>query len=248
MNQRDLETRLQRSYRRHAELADPGALVERLHSIPTTDEPRRSRRWHVLGLGGSRTAGPGGIDVRGASNMLTATRIAAVVAALALGASFMAQQIGAGPEPAARPGATAGEAWTTVTGLQDYACNATTQTCRGTNHDMSDPRLEGKVAITFSYQEDADDPSVGNYTLWGDLVISNDGGTWEGNWVGFTDERQLHHITSWFEGTGEYEGLSYIEQSYEPEGGKSMVATGLLFDGDIPATVMPPVMSDPSSD
>lgn len=251
MNERDLEARLRDAYRAEASHADPGALIERVHAIPTTAGAERPRWWNRLGLGASRSAGSGGIDVRGARNMLTATRIAAVVAALALGSTFLAVQVDDSPGTAPAPAATTGESWITVTGQADLFCSGNTRTCHGTYHDMSDTRLDGDVSISFSHEgapESGTMSNYTNYTLWGDVVVANDGGTWEGKWVGFRDEDSLHHVTSWFEGTGEYEGLKYIEQAYEPEGGLSVVSTGLLFEGQIPETVVPPTIASAVSE
>ena len=57
MNERDLETRLRSTYRTRAERADPGALSERVHSIPATVEPQRRRWWHGFRSGTARSAG-----------------------------------------------------------------------------------------------------------------------------------------------------------------------------------------------
>lgn len=94
MNERDLEARLRDIYRVAAERADPGALTERVRSIPATVEPERRRWWHSLRPGAARRTGLGGTHVRRGDNMFTAARVAAVVAALALGASFLAMQVG----------------------------------------------------------------------------------------------------------------------------------------------------------
>ena len=108
MNEHDLEARLRSTYRREAERADPGALAERVHSIPVSVEPERRRWWHAIGSGPAPHAGVGGTQVRGGSGMFTAARMAALVAALTLGTSLLAVQVGHTPDsapPAAAPAA-----------------------------------------------------------------------------------------------------------------------------------------------
>ncbi len=244
MNERDLEARLRDTFRREASEADPGALFERVHAIPTMAGRHRSHWWQRLGFGAARSVGSGGIHVRGANSMIAATGITAAIAALTIGGAFLAAQVDSPPPGGQQPAAA--ESWVTVTGQQDGGCRSD-GTCYATNHDMSDPRLDGDVSITFNYETGAGS-AEGNYVLWGDLVLTNEGGSWEGNWVGFTDENGRHHITSWFEGTGDYEGLQYLEQAYEPEAGMSLATTGLLFEGDIPATVLPPVVAAAADD
>ncbi len=116
MNERDLETRLRDAFRVEAERADPGALSERVHSIPAMVEPERRRWWHRFRSGATRRAGLGGAQVRGANNMLSATRVAAVIAALALGTTFLAVQVGDSPEVAPGQAAPTADSWATVTG------------------------------------------------------------------------------------------------------------------------------------
>ena len=237
MNERDLETRLRDAYRAAATQADPGALAERLHSIPATAEPQRRRWWHALGLGTSRGAGPGGIDVRGANNMLTATRIAAVVAVMALGSTFLAVQVGDAPQPVVPAAAPAGESWVTVTGTQSLSGGEETG-MYGRRLDVSDPRLEGDVTITYERNGPTDD----NSTLWSTVTITNDQGSWVGLSIGFADERGEHRHTGWFEGTGAYEGLAYIEQLTEPDvntAGTFLDAVGLVYEGELPPMVLP---------
>jgi hypothetical protein len=236
MNERDLEARLRNTYRAEAERADPGALAERVRSIPATVEPVRRRRWHGFGFGGTRRAGPGGEQLTGGINMLVSMRTAAIVALLALGTSLVAVQIGSLGEPVT-PGATEpGASWVTVTGTQEII--GTAGGTGGVISTMSDERVSGDVAITWSAAAEttADED---NDALWGTVTISNDGGTWQGQWVGFVDDQGRHHITEWFEGTGDYEGLRYIEQGVQRERGGLLDVTGLVYEGTVPLTVIP---------
>jgi hypothetical protein len=53
------------------------------------------------------------------------------------------------------------------------------------------------------------------------------------------DDQGRHHITEWFEGTGDYEGLRYIEQGVQRERGGLLDVTGLVYEGTVPLTVIP---------
>jgi len=238
MNEHDLETRLRSTYRSRAGRTDPGALNERVHSIPATVEPERRRWWHGFRSHATRSVGLGGTQVRGASNMLTATRIAAIVAALALGTTFLAVQVGDPPDTAQQPAAPTGETWVTVTGTQNRS-DGGGGVMVGQMLNMSDPRFEGDVRI--EYEQSA--PSGGNSTLWSTVTVTNDEGSWVGQSIGFVDELGAHHHMGWFEGAGAYEGLAFIEQLTEPESGISSGAwldvVGLVYEGELPPMVLP---------
>ena len=246
MNARDLETRLRGGYRREADQADPGALSERVHSIPATVEPERRSPWHGFGFGALRSAGPGGTQVRGASNMLTAIRIAAVVAALTLGSTLLAVQV-SGPDDEAfqAPSATTGEAWATVTGTQRLR-GTIEGALVGQNLGMSDPRLEGKVRITYESGMPSDDDSGLDSTLWSVVTITNENGSWHGPSIGFVHERGVHHHIAWFEGAGDYEGLVFLEQLTEESAsaGMDLDIAGLVYEGELPPMVLPAPTSD----
>ena len=169
--------------------------------------------------------------------MLASMRIAAIVAVLALGTSLLALQVGSPTEPVT-PGADApGEIPATVTGTGEILGTQGGNGFVGTN-TMSDPRVSGDVEITWQvasqYGIDENDDA-----LYGTVVTTNDGGTWQGQWVGFVDDQGRHHITEWFEGTGDYEGLRYIEQLVQRERGGLLDATGLIYQGMAPSTVIP---------
>ena len=234
MNDRDLETRLRDAYRAAATQTDPGALIERVHTIPTTVGPERPRWWHRLGFGALRSAGSGGIKVRGANNMFAATGITAAIAALALGGAFLAAQVEPAPQGGQQPASATGESWITVTGTQEFACGY--GSCAGTS-TMSDPRVEGDAEIRWS-SDQRQSIDVSNYLLWGSITIANDGGTWVGQWTGFVDEEERHHITTWVQGLDAYEGLSYVEQAAQATSDGPLIATGLLYEGEAPPTVL----------
>mgnify|MGYP001824050306 FL=1 len=238
MNERDLETRLRDAYRAEASNADPGALSERVHSIPAMVEPQRRRWWHRFRPGATRHVGPGGTQVRGANNMLTATSIAAVVAALTLGAAFLAASDA--PEAVPAPGAPTTDDWATVTGYQLLQGSGTDCALTGRNWNMSDPRLEGDVCIDYEMAEGGEDLA----TIWSSISITNADGSWQGHSVGFADERDAHRHTSWFEGHGAYEGLAFIQVLTEvndefPSAGGNLDMVGLIYAGELPPMVNP---------
>jgi hypothetical protein len=240
MNERDFETRLRHAYCAEAANADPGALSERVHSIPATVEPQRRRWWHRFRSGATRHVGPGGTQVRGANNMLTVTGIAAVVAALTLGTTFLAVQVGDRYEAAPPPGAPTADDWAVVTGNQYLSGEGADCALIGRNRNMSDPRLEGDVCIDYEMAEG------GEYlaTIWSSITITNDDGFWQGHSVGFRDEQDAHHHTAWFEGHGAYEGLAFIERLTEanpefPSAGAFLDVVGLLYEGELPPMVDP---------
>jgi hypothetical protein len=245
MNERDLETRLRSAYRSRAGRADPGALSERVHSIPATVEPERRRFWHRFRSDATRRVGPGGAQVRGASNMLTATRIAAVVAALALGTTFLAAQVG-GPPEAPQPGAPTPEDSVMVTGTQVITGEGPdvgfgfAYTAR--REGMSDPRLDGEVLLAFDEDHHGDEPIGAKqepHVVWGTVTVTNDEGSWQGHSIGFVDEQNVRRQMAWFEGHGAYEGLAFIEQFGNPISGGRMDLVGFLYEGELPPLVVP---------
>ena len=238
MNERDLETRLRGAYRVEAGRTDPGALSERVHSIPAPVEPEHRRWWHRFRSGATRHAGPGGAQVRGANNMLAATGITAVFAALALGMTFLAVQVG-GPDEEAGPAAPPmGEAWVMVTGTQVLTGASPDCAVFGWNPNVSDPRLAGNVCI--NYEED--EGGEGLATFWSSVTITNAEGSWQGHSVGFMDEQGAHHHTSWFEGHDAYKGLAFMQRLAEvkpevPSAGAQLDFVGLLYEGELPPMV-----------
>ncbi len=241
MNERDLEARLRETYRAQAERADPGALAERVYAIPATAEPERRRWWHGFGSGVARHVGPGGEQVMGGIHMLVSMRTAAMVAVLALATSLLALQVGSPAEQTLTGANDPADNWVTVTGTQEMQVSSSGYGF-GTN-SMSDPRVEGDYAMTWLAVMDPGGEN-NDYPLWGTTTITNDGGTWQGQWIGFKDDQGRHHITEWFEGTGAYEGLRYIEQGEQAEPSSSassekLDVTGLIYEGMAPQTVIP---------
>lgn len=171
--------------------------------------------------------------------MLAATRIAAIVAALVLGTTFLAAQVGDPPDTSQQSAAPTGEPWITVTGTQEVHPGGGGGLA-GQRLNVSDPRLEGDVRIDFE-EEFADDSGGLNSTLWSMVTITNDEGSWAGPSIGFVDQQGFHHHMGWFEGAGAYEGLVYIEQLTEPQlsGGLTLDVVGLVYEGELPPMVLP---------
>lgn len=77
---------------------------------------------------------------------------------------------------------------------------------------MNDPRVSGRHTVTNLSMDYWGDPNSDNGALvqWGDELIENDGGTWEGWASGIYSTDRGDLIAVWFEGTGGYVGLSYF--------------------------------------
>jgi hypothetical protein len=70
---------------------------------------------------------------------------------------------------------------------------------------MSDERVSGTSTITINY----DMYPSGIADMWGTVVLTNDDGTWEGEWVGSIHGDGTHTAFQTPTGTGDYEGLQY---------------------------------------
>ena len=72
-------------------------------------------------------------------------------------------------------------------------------------NEMSDERAEGTEEVTINY----DMYPTGLADMWGTTVLTNDGGTWEGEWVGSIHGDSTHTVYQDLTGTGDYAGLRY---------------------------------------
>ena len=70
---------------------------------------------------------------------------------------------------------------------------------------MSDARVSGTSTVTINY----DMYPTGIADMWGTTVLTNDGGTWEGEWVGSIHSDGTHTTLETLTGTGDYAGLRY---------------------------------------
>ncbi|MGC9334536.1 MAG: hypothetical protein ACP5JJ_10335, partial [Anaerolineae bacterium] len=88
--------------------------------------------------------------------------------------------------------------------------------------EVSDARISGDVVVTLNVNFHFADPPVMVYgPMWGTLRIDNDGGYWEGSWVGERTELQgFSYIRAVMHGHGGYEGLQaraeYVRESPDP--------------------------------
>lgn len=71
---------------------------------------------------------------------------------------------------------------------------------------MSDERVSGSSTVTINY----DMYPTGAADMWGTTVLTNDGGTWEGEWVGSMHGDGTHTTYETLTGTGDYAGLRFI--------------------------------------
>jgi hypothetical protein len=232
MNQHHLEARLRSAIHTEADEADPGALHERVRSIPDTVEPQPQRWWHGLSSGASRGAGLDGARVKGGTTMFSAVRVAAVVAALALGTTFAINTISE-PTGGPTPGAVADAEWLGVTGSGRFQIDTRNGGVFG-RQAMSDDRVSGDVYTTWEAESGANEE--GDWTMWGATRITNEQGTWEGEYAGFIEPDGQRNAMGWFEGSGAYEGLSYLQHMHGYLG--DVTLTGLVYPGSIPPTVV----------
>ena len=81
---------------------------------------------------------------------------------------------------------------------------------------MSDERVSGTSTVTINY----DMYPAGIADMWGTTVLTNDGGTWEGEWVGSIHNDGTHTTYETLTGTGDYAGLrfSYFTVFGDPSG------------------------------
>jgi hypothetical protein len=107
----------------------------------------------------------------------------------------------------------------------------------------NDPRVSGTLTGTWNSDrwgvlED------GALVQWGDVVLTNDEGTWEGSFTGaYASDYGGDILTRWHVGTGAYEGLTFYFWMDTPDGSFAGPWYGLIYPGDPPPTVQ---LSTPS--
>ena len=74
----------------------------------------------------------------------------------------------------------------------------------------SDPRASGKVTGTWNSDRWGTDPSNGILVQWGEATLTNDGGSWSGQWAGTMASPVGDMISRWWVGSGGYEGLTFF--------------------------------------
>jgi len=87
--------------------------------------------------------------------------------------------------------------------------------------EVSDPRLSGPLVLTVNWNFQLTAPPVFGYgPEWGTMRISNEGGYWEGHWVGERTEEGYSYITAVLHGYGDYQGLQartdYVHETTDP--------------------------------
>jgi hypothetical protein len=101
----------------------------------------------------------------------------------------------------------------------------------------NDPRVSG--TLTGSWNSDRwgvlED---GALVQWGDVVLTNDDGTWEGSFAGaYASDYGGDILTRWTVGTGAYEGLTFLFWLDTPNGSFTGPWYGLIYPGEPPPNV-----------
>jgi hypothetical protein len=102
-----------------------------------------------------------------------------------------------------------------------------------------DPRVTGMVAGTWNTDRWGD-LYDGAMQQWGSAVLTNENGTWEGDYAGGFASPVGDIIARWWRGTGDYEGLTfYMWIAGSEPGVPSFEVGGIIFPGDPPPNVTP---------
>ena len=85
----------------------------------------------------------------------------------------------------------------------------------------TDDRMTGDVEVTVNFNWKFTDPPAMFYgPMWGTVYLENEGGYWEGSWVGVRTELGYHYVRTILRGYGGYEGLQarvdYVRLSPDP--------------------------------
>ncbi len=96
-----------------------------------------------------------------------------------------------------------------------------------------DPRVSGREVFDFNadrWHENGADAIL----RWGSARLRNDGGTWLGRYTGMYTDATEDTITTWYQGTGGYAGLSLFVATIAPPSGSTWPEIGLIFPGTPP--------------
>lgn len=98
---------------------------------------------------------------------------------------------------------------------------------------MSDPRVSGDVLAGYQWLCTPNEAC----TTWGEATLTNDGGTWDGDFVAFNGPApgHLNNLVIWMNGTGDYEGLSYVVNFVGPM--SDTIGTGQILAAPLPPQV-----------
>ena len=94
----------------------------------------------------------------------------------------------------------------------------------------NDPRAAGTVTGTW-HSDRWGTPANAAIIQWGEATITNENGTWEGSYNGFWTSSVGDVITRWWQGTGDYEGLTFYMAA---TGFSDWEWVGLIYPGDPP--------------
>lgn len=181
--------------------------------------------------------------LRGTRTMFSATNLIAAATVLALSAGIVSSGVlTSEPEAPAGAGADTGSPlWTgdyfddndgivavTGTGRFGPAPGVITGVL-----EMSDPRVSGELLAGYQWLCSPNEAC----TTWGNTAVTNDGGTWEGDFVAINGPApgHLQSVMAWMNGTGEYEGLSYVVNWVGPM--SESIATGKIIAAPLPPQV-----------
>ena len=116
-----------------------------------------------------------------------------------------------------------------VTGTSDCSMTAEEPVIVLECHEvMSDPRVSGESEVTLKLDEGPEGSYL--YRFRGTYVLTNDGGTWEGPWVGLMPLDQSEDLVGVYEGTGDYEGLRYHQYLWHPDPDATWTQAGWIED------------------
>lgn len=178
--------------------------------------------------------------------MFNATRVAAIVAALALTGSLAYVALPTAG-PAVAPGAAldatdfAGFSGTFKaegcvdgeTTLYDWGHTVDGSYCSPMTIDVSDERMNGIARALHNGVRFKNGPVYGVRTLSAD--VSNDGGTWVGTGLAFHDPNdKVMRYELLLAGHGDYEGLSAMLSLVSDEHFLGHEARGVIFPGELP--------------
>ena len=112
--------------------------------------------------------------------------------------------------------------------------------CQG---QAGDERLSGDIDLVYNIAGWSGTGAV----QWGYARISNDEGTWNGTWSSNVQEGGEQVILGWYEGTGAYEGWTYVETQYG-EYQQPRETFGIVYPGTPPPTVVIVPLPDPGGE
>jgi hypothetical protein len=228
---------------------DRAAVLGRaLDRLPQTPQRRRwwPSRWLPFGTDATRSSVPTEPRVEGSTRMmLSATRMAALVAVLAVGGSLalVAGPLSPGPEvpgsPAAQVPGPEAAAFFSGTGGVKILESGEESMVDGVEY------LRGQVSQMLPRLIEVDDPRVGGAQTftqhaadyggfgptWGTFRIEDDAGAWVGDVSGAWSGSGTW-FSGWLTGEGAYEGLV---QFYQAEGGPANIRfSGVIYPADSP--------------